>query len=196
MSRITNYLLAPLLLIISSCGANKQISESDDPELILELLEKLIVNDSLYETRTMNKYLLAYEYYEQEFSDEGHLIPPPYGIGWKNELDIINSIKLTQSFSDSISIAHVKDQLIKSKKNAKRYKLNNQDLAKLGMINEDQTSWYSFYLPIFNSDSSAVYLQSEFYTNNGTGYGEGNGTVFIKENGEWEFLESIPGWIK
>ncbi|MDR7127731.1 hypothetical protein J2X69_000059 [Algoriphagus sp. 4150] len=65
-----------------------------------------------------------------------------------------------------------------------------------GMNNKEQNSWYSFYLPIFSADSSAVYLQHDFYANGIGGFGMGNGAVFVKENGEWKYQDFIPGWIR
>jgi len=49
-----------------------------------------------------------------------------------------------------------------------------------------------FYLPIFNADSSAVYMQYDHFDN---GYGEGNAAVFIKKEGKWIYLKFLPGWI-
>ncbi|WP_339759162.1 hypothetical protein [Algoriphagus aquimarinus] len=187
------FLLLPFLIF--SCSQIKQISKSEESKLILELLEKYIVHDSLYETRTINKYLLPYEYYEQEYSEDGDLAPPPYGYGSKNEFDIINSIELNPFFSDSASIVHVKHQLLNSEKIAKKHKLSTLDIVNLAMNNEDQDSWYSFYLPIFNADSSAVYMQYDFYPNGFGGFGWGNGAVLLKENGEWKYHDFIPGWI-
>ena len=187
-----------ILFIIISCSLSKQILSNEDSTLVVELLEKIIENDSLYETRTINKFLLPYEYYEQEFTEDGDLAPPPASRNpnaSKNEFDIANSIKLNPFFSDPASLAHVKHQLLNSEKIAKKYKLSTHDLVSLGKNNEDKDSWYSFYLPIFNADSSAVYMQYDFYPNSNGGFGWGNGAVFLKENGEWRYHDFIPGWI-
>lgn len=180
--------------VIFSCSQSKSMLNSDDSKLFIELIEKFIVHDSLYETRTINKYLLPYEYYEKEYSENGYEVPPPNGIGDKNEFYFADSKELSQFFSDSSSIAHVKYQLLNSKETAKNLKINRSDLIKLGMDNKDQNSWYSFYLPIFNVDSSAVYMQYDFYSNGFASAGYGNGAIFINKKGLWEYHSFIPGW--
>lgn len=179
---------------IFSCSQSKSMLNSDDSKLYIELTEKFIVHDSLYETRTINKYLLPYEYYEKEYSENGYQVPPPYSIGYKNEFDFVDSKELSQFFSDSSSIAHVKYQLLNSKETAKNLKINRSDLIKLGLDNKDQNSWYSFYLPVFNADSTAVYMQYDFYTNGFGSTGYGNGAIFINKKGLWEYHSFIPVW--
>ncbi|WP_057939772.1 hypothetical protein [Algoriphagus resistens] len=181
---------------IYSCSHGKYLSNEEDSKLISELIGKFIVRDSLNQSGTINNNLLAYEYYEQENIEDGYAVPPPYYTSSKNEFDFINSVELNTFFHDSASIAHIKHQLLNSKKIAKKYKLSTLDIVKLGVKNRDPNSWYSFFLPIFNADSSAVYLQYDFYANGLGGYGEGNGAIFLKKNGEWEYQDFIPGWIR
>lgn len=178
--------------MIFSCSQSESILNSDDSKLFIELMEIFIQHDSLYETRTINKYLLHYDYYENEYSEDGYQVPPPYGIGYKNEFDFKESKELSQFFSDSTSIAHVKYQLLNSRGTAKNFKIAKRDLIKLGMDNKDQNSWYSFYLPIFNADSSAAFVQYDYYKN---GLGFGNGAIFLKKDGNWKYHTFIPGWI-
>ncbi|RAI88438.1 hypothetical protein [Algoriphagus yeomjeoni] len=190
-------LLFVLTFFILSCSTSKQISENEDSKLIIELIEKFIAHDSLYNARTINEYLLPYEYYDQEFTEDGYLAPPPATINpnaSKNEFDIANLFELTQFFNDSASMAHVKDQLLNSREIAKNYKLHRLDLVKSEINNKIPNSWYSFYPPIFNSDSSAVYMEYDFYTNGMGSVGYGNGAVLIKKKGLWEYNAFIPGW--
>lgn len=190
-------LLFVLTFFILSCSSSKQISENEDSKLIVELIENLIAHDSLYNARTINEYLLPYEYYEHEFIEDGYQVPPPATRNpnaSKNEFDIANLLELGQFFSDSASIAHVKHQLLNSGEIAKNYKLTRLDLVKLEMNNRNQNSYYSFYLPIFNADSSAVYMQYDFYTNGIGSVGYGNGAVFIKKKALWEYHAFILGW--
>lgn len=191
-------LLFILTFFILSCSSSKQISENEDSKLIVELIEKLIAHDSLYGTATINEYLLPYEYYEQEFTEDGYQVPPPptpNPNASKNEFDIANSFELTKFFSDSVSITHVKHQLLNSGKIAKKYKLTRLDLVKSEINNESQHSLYSFYLPIFNADSSAVYMEYDFYTNGFGSVGYGNGAVFLKKNSKWVYQTFVPGWM-
>lgn len=58
--------------VIFSCSQSKSMLNSDDSKLFIELIENFIEHDSLYETRTINKYLLPYEYYEKEYSENGY----------------------------------------------------------------------------------------------------------------------------
>ncbi|WP_194778276.1 hypothetical protein [Pararhodonellum marinum] len=104
---------------------------------------------------------------------------------------LVTKINQPRYFS-SKDLDHIREQLILSEEVAKRNRiidLNDSDLTNKG----DKISvWYNFYVPIFNLDSSAVYVQYDYNENV---YGEGNGAVLIRKEDRWELLVWLDRWM-
>ena len=181
-----------LIVLLNSC---KQTSHKNEPltsNLVANLIEQYILADSLNHYGFIITELQPYEHYDLQYMDDGIRHPPPQGYKWKNEIALIEYIELEEYFTDSISSQHVKSQILKSKEFAESIDLSSLGEVTLGTDFEDTLSWFLFYMPIFNTDSTAVYIQYDHYDN---GYEDGNAAVFIKKDDEWVYYKFLVGWM-
>ncbi|WP_200979232.1 hypothetical protein [Echinicola sp. 20G] len=181
-----------VFILLLSCKQTVYKQKIEGTELAISLLEHYILADSLHLRGYISPKLKAYKYYELEFTSDSLSFPPPYGYEWKNETALNDEIGNDTYFGDSASKSHVKHQIINAKDQVKKFKLTSFENRKAEMEFQKDSSWYVFYLPIFNEDSSAAYMQYDHYHG---GFGEGNAAIYIKQAGEWEYHEFIPGWI-
>ena len=189
MSKITII----LIILLTSCNLTHQQGELKDAALVTHLIEQFILTDSLNQYGFVITELRHYEHYDLKYTDGGIRHPSPgSSYKWKNETSLIEYIDLTEYFDDSISSQHVKSQIMSSKEYAESIDLSSLGEVTLGANFEDTLSWYLFYLPIFNIDSSAVYIQYDHFDN---GYEDGNAAVFIKKDDEWVYYKFLLGWI-
>lgn len=179
-------------ILLLSCQKTNQKDKSVNSKLILSLIEQYILTDSLNYHGFIISELQPYEYYELQFTDDSLRYPPPSGFNWMNETAVIEQIDLDSYFNDSVTRTHVKNQIVSSKELVDNLSLSSLGDDKLGLKFRNEESWYTFYLPIFNADSSAVYMQYDHFDN---GYGEGNAAIFIKKDGKWIYLKFLPGWM-
>lgn len=173
-----------------SCEKTKTIKNEN---LYIEVIQNYIIEDSLYRTENISPRLLPYFYYPSQYSEDGLEIPSPpvsYFGEYIDEIQLIERIGNQTYFSEKDK-DHLKYQLIMSKnisnsnKDVKISKVNNAKKEEI------ETIWYSFYVPLFNIDSSAVYVQNDFYDN---GYGDGSGALLIKKDGQWKLVDWFSRW--
>ncbi|UII26924.1 hypothetical protein LVD15_00360 [Fulvivirga maritima] len=180
-------------IFLVSCGHNRDEVESVNQNLIIALIEKCILADSLNYHGFIDSELQHYEYYELEFTDKGISYPPPQGSQWLNETTIVEQLEEPQYFDDSVTRQYLKSQIINSKKIVNKVNLSSLGDDKLGVKFQNDESWYIFYLPIFNADSSAVYVQYDYFD---SGYEEGKAAIFLKNNKQWEYTKFILRWMR
>ena len=181
------------LTILTSCSNNYKSLNNDPDILIPYLIECFILTDSMNRHGAVHYKLGSYTHYNLKYTIEGYRHPAPGANGhkWKNEIVLLESIDLNEYFDIADSV-HIKRQIINSKTLANQYDLSSLDSATLGTANSDKLIFYHFYTPIFNKDSTAVYVEYDHFDN---GYGDGNAVVFIKKNGNWIYYKFILGWI-
>ncbi|WPP52206.1 hypothetical protein [Catalinimonas niigatensis] len=165
-----------------------------DEELIISILENYIEEDSLYSSDYIYPELLPYIYYQPEYSDDGleHPTPPPsYEGEYLNEIKFIERLECEKYFSYEDS-SHIKHQIFLSSKIFSTLNLSSLSKREFEFSPDEAASWYAFYLPVFNNDSSAVYVQYD-YQYEGVGYG--NGAILVKKNGHWIMVKFISRWM-
>lgn len=163
--------------------------------LYIHVIQNYIIEDSLYRTENISHRLLPYFYFPSQYTEDGLEIPSPsvsYDGEYIDENQLIDRIGNQKFFSEK-DRNHLKYQLIMSKKISN----SNKDL-KISKVNSGKkeevgTIWYSFYVPLFNIDSTAVYVQNDFYDNY---YGDGSGALLIKKDGKWKLVDWFDRWIR
>ncbi|MCX2839585.1 hypothetical protein OQ279_15670 [Salinimicrobium sp. MT39] len=142
--------------------------------------------------------------HEKEYTEDGHPLPSPppslngtyidgeYLIRFLNSDEFIREpgFENKDFFSKEADLKHLKGQIENSKKWAKETDLKDYYLAYKNDRNEKEG--YHFYTPLFNNDSTEVYIQVDFYEGV---YGDGTGYFLIKENGTWKVVGSTGIWI-
>lgn len=140
--------------------------------------------------------LKPYEYDEIEINDDGHRLPPKDQF-LKNEVDIVESLQNEKFPNDSSTLKHLKMQIL-GRPEIKTLFYLNSSLKNLWTNSEDLAEeFYVFYIPLYNLDSSAMYLQYDYYSVFPGGYGDG-GAFLLEENkeGTWFEKEWISTWEK
>jgi hypothetical protein len=187
-------LILVMLVVFVSCNqTDKKNITGASEDLFIEVIKSYIVEDSLYKTEIISPRLYPYIYYPTQYTEDGLEIPSPpifYEGEYIDENKIIERIGHQKYFSEK-DRDHLKYQIISSKEISNTIytsKLSKMDRLKA----EDITTWYMFYVPSFNSDSSAVYVQYDYHDGS---YGEGNGALLIKNNGQWKLIDWFDRWI-
>lgn len=185
-----------LIIIVSvSCTQteNKNFTRTGE-DLFIEVIENYIVEDSLYRTDIISPRLYPYIYYPTQYTEDGLEIPSPpsfYDGEYIDENQLIERIGHQEYFSEK-DLDHVRYQIISSQDVS-----NTTNISKLSIMDslkaEEVTTWYIFFVPLFNIDSSAVYVQYDFHDGY---YGDGNGAILIKNKGQWKLIDWFDRWIR
>lgn len=183
-----------VLILFTSCKFQK----SDTENLYIQLIEEYVRQDSIHLIGKINHTLLPYAHYEIELID-GHISPPPSPSITKsffNEVVFrkhVNENSQRDTFFMTICDSEfLKSQVIESSKRETPLSIADWARKNEGKVAEDEFIFFSFYTPLFNCDSSQVYLQYDYQ--NGT-YGEGNGAIFEKKNKKWRLVKKIINWM-
>ena len=186
------------LLLIVSCNIDQENSPPNN--LYIQLLEGYIKQDSIEIEGLISERLHPYKYYNLQYYKGSEVPPPPPGFGesYTNEQSLIRNINTNSKdsinvmyFSSSCDSTHIKYQIILSSKLKKLPNISNWSKKNSDSINNNK-EFYIFYIPLFNCDSTQVYLQYDYHK--GT-YEEGNGAVFKKQNNEWKLVKWIFRWM-
>lgn len=181
-----------IVLIIFSCSPeHKAVNE----KLIVSILENYIEEDSLYDSDYIYPALLPYIYYEPQYSEEGFEFPPPPSSNegeYLNEEKLIERLESEEYFSLEKDAQHIKHQIHLSGEAVPTLSLSSLSKKEFEFSPNEAASWYTFYLPIFNHDSSAVYVQFDLHYGS---EGLGNGAILVRKNGEWSMIKWIPRWM-
>lgn len=178
-------------ILIFSCRTGASLPDDNH---IVNVLNNYIEEDSLY-SGNISSSLLPYFYYSVQYSDDGNEIPPP-PVSLDGEfLDENKVIERTgeERYFSKKDAGHIKYQLLKSKRISSSHKAVN--LSKAIKRNEEGKtgSEYNFYVPIYNRDSSAVYVQYDYFIDFSNGYG--NGAILVRDNGKWKMVKWIDRWM-
>jgi hypothetical protein len=176
-----------LLLLFLGCKESKQ----ENP-LFNALFYAYVLEDALDTSAYFSQKMIPYYYSEPEYLN-GLEIPEEWNL---YEPEIMSVDKLRRIFNGSIHFlpldtAHIKQQIENSKNlaNTNRVVLPNVSYPKLEELPEH---WYSFYVPIFNSDSSAVYVQYNYHDGI---FGTGSGAILVKQQGNWTLVKWNDRWM-
>lgn len=164
--------------------------------LISQILSELIhigrIKDDVFICHTLKPY----EYYEIELTDDGLRIPPkdPFV---RNELDIVESLQNEKFPNVGLTLMHLKMQILDRSKNKSSRHLNSP-LKNLWTNSEDlPEEFYVFYIPLYNLDSTAMYLQYDYFVGFPGGYDEGGAFLLEKDkDGTWFEKEWKSTWEK
>lgn len=179
------------LFVLVGCQSSSQIVEKDEGFDVGAIISELIESGDIDRKVPIVNRLKTIEYYTLEYYDDSLLVPPPTPFAI-NEMEIIE-LGATDFFPrDSISRAFVRDQLIFLNENRSQFSLRKGNLKLRKFERAFPGHCYIFYKPIFNQDSSAMFLQHDRYY----GYfGEGGIHFLVKENDKWVVEKFIPTWM-
>lgn len=181
------------ILLVMLIGVSCKPKVADE-ELIISVLENYIEEDSLYNTDYVYPNLLPYIHYQPQYTDDGLEYPTPpvsYDGEYLHEVKLIERLDCEKYFSYKDS-SHIKHQIFLSNKIFSTLNLSSLSKKEFEFLPDESASWYAYYLPIFNHDSSAVYVQYD-YQYEGVGYG--NGAILVKKNNNWIMVKFIPRWM-
>ncbi|RXG18645.1 hypothetical protein DSM03_1017 [Leeuwenhoekiella aestuarii] len=183
---------------------NSFIESTINPEETDQIFKTLIEYKSIAPDSVINSQLLPFLIKDKEFTEDGISVPsPPPSLNgtYINEESLVSFLNSDQFirkpgfennkfFSKEKDLKYLKKQIEKSKKLVKQTNLNSFYPAYKSDRNEKDS--YHFYTPLFNSDSTEVYIQVDFYEGV---YGDGTGYLLLKENGAWKVVASTGIWI-
>ena len=185
---------------LDSDKANVALKQEETSQIFKTLIEyKSIRSDSL-----INSQLLPFLVHEKEYTEDGLSppSPPPSLKGtYINEEYLIHFLNSDQFIrepgfenkdflSKEEDLKHLKRQIENSKEWAKETDI--KDYYSAYKYDRNEKEGYHFYTPLFNSDSTEVYIQVDFYEGV---YGDGTGYFLIKENGVWKVVGSTGIWM-
>lgn len=183
-----------IIFVGVSCTQTNKINARLNESLFIEVIKNYIVEDSLYRTDIISPRLYPYIYYPTQYTEDGLEIPSPPSFDngeYIDENKLIERIGHQAYFSEKDG-DHLRYQIISSQEISST--INISKLSKIDSLKaEEVTKWYIFFVPLFNNDSSAVYVQYDFHDDY---YGDGNGALLIKNNGQWKLIDWFDRWIR
>lgn len=183
-----------LIFILIFFWKNSLDKHSDDDYIILDVIEHFILLDSLNDMGVVSLKLMPYQHYELNYTSDGYRVPPPPSPPFSlNELELVEFLDFNGFSKDSVSLAHIRNQIITSSQRAIDIDMSKlkSDLRK-GHPKKKEPM-VLIYMPIFNLDSSAVYVQYDFYLHEYS-FGYGNGAILTRQNEKWGYLKFLPTW--
>ncbi len=178
-----------LFMFLTSCASKKEKVYKSYNHLVEKLVNDLIKSGELENRTSIIGHTYPFVYYTIETGEDGIEFPPPEYFS-RNEQGIFNSIDMNLFPNSKQTLNHLKYQLTSSTSKEKfdfgknTIEPNNLDLDK---------PYYKVYKPIFNLDSTGVYLEIDYHHQI---YGDGRAFVFELKNGVWENVKFIPTWIR
>ena len=198
------------LIFRTSSESQKTTKDSDNFNITLnqdetsQIFKTLIEYRSITPDSIINSKLLPFLVHEKEYTEDGTSVPSPppslngtyidgeYLIHFLNSDQFIREPGFENKvfFSKKADLIHLKRQIENSKKWAKE--TNLKDYYSAYNYDRNEKEGYHFYTPLFNKDSTEVYIQVDFYEGV---YGDGTGYFLIKENGNWKIVGSTGIWM-
>ncbi len=177
------------LTISLGCTSNSKISQKSQNQLVEILIDDLIYSGKLDKQAFIIEHVYPITYYSIEVNEDGIEIPPPE-YNSRNEREIINWIEMDLFPKNEQTLNHVRSQIEGSTSKAKfDFGSKSIDPNKIDF----EKPYYMVFKPIYNLDSTAVYLEIDYHYNN---YGDGRAYVFELKNESWENVKFIPTWIR
>lgn len=183
-------LIAFCFLTISlGCTSKRKASQGSQYQLVETLIDDLIESENLEKQAFIIEHVYPIQYYKVEISEDGLEIPPP-DYNSRNEMGIINWIEMDLFPKNEQTLNHVRSQIEGSTSKAKfDFGSKSIDPKKIDF----EKPYYMVFNPIYNLDSTAVYLEIDYHDNY---YGDGRAFVFELKNESWKNVKFIPTWIK
>ncbi|GAB2489357.1 hypothetical protein [Algoriphagus taiwanensis] len=179
-----------LFLILVGCKSSNPTIEKDEVFDVAAIITELIESGYIDRKIPISDRLKTIEYYTLEYSDDSLLAPPPTPFA-KNEEDIIKWVDSEYFPNDSTTRNHIRYQLKYLNENRSQFRLIKGDLKLREFDKVFPGHCYFFYKPIFNQDSSALFLQHDRYY----GYfGDGGIHVVVKVNHKWVVNKAVHTW--
>lgn len=180
-----------LFLILVACKSSNPTIENDNVFDVGIIINELIKSGYIDRKVPIADRLKKNEYYTLEYSDDSLLAPPPTPFA-KNEEEVIKWIDSEYFPNDSNTRNHVRYQLKYLNENKSQFRLIGGDLKLRKLERIFPGHCYIFYQPIFNQDSSAIFLQHDSYY----GFlGQGGIHLLAKENSKWIVKKFITTWM-
>jgi len=186
-----HFLKFSILILFVSCIAGQKQTKNSEEALVLNLIEQYYKHGPLQPQTFVSPTLLPFKYYDYEQTGDGIIVPPTeQNIGNFNEQSFFRIIRNNEHFKVESESNWIKEQILNSNATSKIISLKNLNNH---IANKTKSNrWYSFYIPIFNTDSSAVYLQYDYFDG---GYEEGRAALMVTSNGEWKLIETYHIWM-
>lgn len=184
-----NFIVFTFSLTVLGCVSSQIKTQSFNEKTVEILVNYLILEGDLDKQAFLVNRTWPFQYFEIKFTDDGLQIPPPNYYS-RNESEIVNLIDLKCFPKDDSTLEFVKNQL---KASSSRQVLNfGEKSIKPNQI-EHKRPYYKVYKPIYNVDSTAIYLEIDFHHQI---YGDGRAFVFEFKNGNWKNVKFIPTWTR
>ena len=183
-------LIAFCFLTISlGCTSKRKAFQGSQYQLVEILINDLNKSGVLEKQAFIIDRLYPMSYYKVEINEDGLEIPSPEKNS-RNEVGIINWIEMDLFPKNGQTLNHVRSQIKGSTPKAKfDFGSNSIDSKKIDL----EKPYYRVYKPIYNLDSTAVYLEIDYHDNI---YGHGSAYVFELKNESWENVKFINlTWI-
>lgn len=166
-----------------------------DEKLIVSILEECVRQDSFKRDFSIIPKLKPYSLYYPLFTDDGLEIPPSppdFKESFTSPEKLITEIEDSTLFILQNDSSFVKEQILYSKDLYSNFFISELISKKIDKdsINYDQL--YLFYTPIFNKDSSAVYVKYDHYYYT---FAQGVGLLLAKRNGKWILIKKNHTWM-
>jgi len=185
------------LILLSFTLISCQEIQEEDTQKIDKEVNKVV--NVFIEDKAMHKYgvilnkLSPFEYYKLQKTSDGNEIPPSSAsYALKNEISLLKIIDSEKYFDSIKNKSNLKTQIIQSEKIYSDFTLNLNYLREKNYAFKDTLTSYIIYPPLFNNDSTAAYIQYDFFD---YGWEEGTGTIYIKKNEEWHFFKNVSSHI-
>lgn len=190
MNRVQLILLS---IIFISCQESQEEGNQKINKEVSKVVNVFIEDKAMYKYGVIFNKLSPYQYYKLQHTSDGKEIPPPStSYALKNEIDLLKTIDSEKYFDSIKNKNNLKAQLIQSEKIYSDFSLNLNYLKEKNYAFKDTLTSYIIYPPLFNNDSTAAYIQYDFFD---YGWEEGTGTIYIKKNEEWHFFKNVSSNI-
>jgi hypothetical protein len=179
-----------LFLFLVGCKSSNPSIENDNVFDVGIIITELIESGYVDRKVPIADRLKTIEYYTLEYFDDSLFAPPSTPFA-QNEEDVIKWVDSEYFPNNSTTRNHVQYQLKYLNENRSQFRLVRGDLKLRKFERVYPGHCYIFYKPIFNQDSSAMFLQHDRYY----GYfGEGGIHLVVKANDKWVVEKFIHTW--
>ncbi|BDD14587.1 hypothetical protein MATR_14120 [Marivirga tractuosa] len=177
------------LILLSFILISCQESQEEDTQKLNKEVNKVV--NVFIEDKAMYKYgvilnkLSPYEYYNLQHTSGKEIPPSRASYDLKNEISLLKIIDSEKYFDSIKNKNNLKTQIIQSEKIYSDFSLNLNYLREKNYAFKDTLTSYRIYPPLFNNDSTAAYIQYDFFD---YGWKEGSGTIYIKKKRRMAFF--------
>lgn len=187
------FIFGLIIFTFSSLVKGQDSTNQIDTTLIIQIFEDYKRQDKfLHDETCFLPSLLPFIYTIREYDTNGFKMPLGPQHNLMNEFELLDYIGQNEFFSLKKDSSCIKQQIVNSEKVRPTIKLPYTSAGCTFDENKYPSEYHVFYVPIFNTDSSAVFVQHDYYTGV---YGQGNGAILIKKKNGWKMVQFISGWM-